>query len=237
MSLTGSRTFRHIAVSALLAGLLTGVPMTFVQMFTTSPLIAQAEAFENSAAVEHASSSGAQGSHDHGNSWEPGEGLERTLYTGLSTVLAAIGYALILAVVLAQLKRSGWRQGLLLGAAGYVVFQLAPGLGLPPQPPGVPEAELMPRQTWWFGTVTATALGLGALYWARTHSKAIWILVGVVLLVAPHVIGAPQAVRGISAVPQSLAEQFAVVALLTMGAFWLLLGSIEGLIFSKLSRR
>ncbi|MSQ60238.1 MAG: cobalt transporter [Betaproteobacteria bacterium] len=235
MPLTGQKRFRNIVVSALLAGLITGMLATLVQMFTTIPLIARAEVYEPSSAT--LPQPARQAEHHHIAPWKPSEGFERIFYTGLSTVLVAMGYGLILAALLAHFNWSGWRDGLVLGAAGFIVFQLAPALGLPPRPPGVPEAELAARQTWWLGTVVATALGLGALYWARTHSKAIWILVGVVLLALPHVIGAPQPVDWQPAVPQSLAQQFAIVALITTAIFWLMLGSIEGMIFSRLLRR
>jgi cobalt transporter subunit CbtA len=232
--LTGQQKFQHIVVSALLAGLLAGLPMTLVQAFVTSPLIARAEGYEQSAApartVGHAV-------HHSLTAWEPAEGFARVFYTGISTVLAAIGYGLIIAVLLARMKLPGWREGLLLGAAGYIVFQLAPALGLPPRPPGVPQADLAARQIWWLGTVAGTALGLGALYKARTHSKGIWISLGAAFLAVPHLIGAPQPVEGAPSVPHSLRQQFAIVALITTAVFWLLLGSIEGMIFSRLSRR
>lgn len=228
--------FLLIVVSSLLAGLIAGVLMTIVQIFTTIPLIAEAEVYERSAAALPAPKAALAAGH-HGADSEPDDGLERTFYTGVSTVLAGIGYALLVGVALSRLKLSGWRQGLILGAAGFIVFQLAPALGIPPQPPGVSEADLAARQLWWFGTVAATGAGLGCWYRARTQSKWIWIPAGAVLLAAPHVIGAPQVPQGQSAVPQFLAQQFAIVALVTMAVFWLVLGSIEGLIFSRLSRR
>ena len=40
---------------------------------------------------------------------------------------------------------TGWRAGLLWGFAGFAVFTLAPGLGLPPELPAMPAAELLPR--------------------------------------------------------------------------------------------
>jgi cobalt transporter subunit CbtA len=155
----------------------------------------------------------------------------------VATVLTAIGYALLLGACFSQMRSVGWRTGLGLGVAGFVVFQLAPALGLPPQPPGAPVAELAPRQLWWLGTVVATALALGAWFYARNHSKLIWIPVGVVLLLLPHVIGAPQATEGQSLVPQELARSFAIAALTTAAVFWLVLGSIEGYLFDKWGQR
>jgi cobalt transporter subunit CbtA len=231
MPLSAQQSFRHIVLSAVIAGLITGVLLTLVQLFTTVPLIAQAEVYEQGAV--------ATASHDHGAStWEPKDGFERTFYTGVTTVLTAIGYAFLLGAVFSQLRAVGWKTGLGLGIAGFLVFQLAPALGLPPEPPGSPYADLFARQVWWAGTAVGTALALGAWWFARSHSKAIWIPVGIVLILLPHIIGAPQPVPGqTTIVPHDLSQQFALMALFTASVFWLVLGSVQGFVFSKLGRR
>ncbi len=252
MPLSAQQSFRHIVLSAVVAGLITGLVVTLLQVFTTVPLIAKAEVYEKAAEAQLSAESvqvePADVHHDHAahdndgdhhgaSAWEPKDGFERTFYTGVATVLAAIGYALLLGACFSQMQLVGWRTGLGLGVAGFIVFQLAPAIGLPPEPPGVLVAELVPRQVWWFGTVVATALALGAWFYARNHSKLIWIPVGVMLLLLPHVIGAPQAAEGQSVVPQELTRNFAIAALLTAAVFWLVLGGIEGYLFSKFSRR
>ena len=247
MPLSAQQSFRHIVLSAVIAGLITGLVMTLIQVFTTVPLIAKAEVYEK--AAEAQSSAGStqvapadahhdHAAHDHGaEAWEPKDGFERTFYTGVATVLAAIGYALLLGACFSQMQSVGWRTGLALGVAGFVVFQLAPAFGLPPEPPGAPVADLAVRQLWWLGTVIATALALGSWLYARTHSKAIWIPVGIVLLLLPHAIGAPQATEGVNPVPHELSRNFAIAALFTAAMFWLVLGSVEGYLFGKLSQR
>jgi cobalt transporter subunit CbtA len=248
MSLSSQRSFRHIVLSAVIAGLITGVLITLVQMFTTVPLIAQAEVYEQGGVKPEASvplvnetadAAHDHGAHDHGTStWEPKDGFERTFYTGLTSVLVAIGYALLLGACFSQMRSVGWRTGLALGVAGFLVFQLAPALGLPPAPPGSPYADLGARQLWWAGTAIATALALYAWWYARAHSKAIWIPVGIVLILLPHVIGAPQPVAGQTAiVPHELSQRFAVMALFTAAVFWLALGGIQGYVFHKLGKR
>lgn len=236
MPLTAQQSFRHIVLSAVIAGLITGVLLTLLQLFTTVPLIAQAEAYEQRAVSV---APGDHGAHDHGASmWEPKEGFERTFYTGLTTVLTAIGYALILGAVFSQLRSVGWKAGLGLGIAGFLVFQLAPAVGLPPEPPGSPYADLFARQIWWIGTAIATALALGAWWYARAHTKAIWIPLGIALILLPHVIGAPQPAPGQTAiVPHDLSQRFALMALITAAVFWLVLGSVQGFVFGKLDRR
>ena len=248
MPLSEQRSFRHIVLSAVIAGLIAGVLITLVQMFTTVPLIAQAEVYEQggvkpeasvAAVKETADAAHDHSAHDHGaTTWEPKDGFERTFYTGVTSVLVAIGYALLLGACFAQMRSVGWRTGLALGVAGFLVFQLAPALGLPPEPPGSPYADLVARQLWWVGTAVATALGLGAWFYARSHSKAIWIPVGIALILLPHVIGAPQAVEGqVAIVPQALSQSFALAALFTAAIFWLVLGSIQGYVFERLGQR
>ena len=235
MPLNAQQSFRHIVLSAVIAGLITGVLLTLVQLFTTVPLIAQAEVYEQGVAPLVA----AHSAHEHeATAWEPKEGFERTFYAGVTTVLTAIGYALLLGAIFSQLRAVGWKSGLGLGIAGFLVFQLAPALGLPPEPPGSPYADLSARQIWWVGTAIATALALGAWWYARSHSKAIWIPVGIVLILLPHVIGAPQPAPGqTTLVPHDLSQQFALMALFTAAVFWLVLGSVQGFVFSKLGRR
>lgn len=248
MPLSGQRSFRHIVVSAVIAGLITGVLITLVQMFTTVPLIAQAEVYEQGGVKPEAVAPVAKDAvdaahdhdaHDHGaESWAPKDGFERTFYTALTSVLVAIGYALLLGACFSQMRSVGWRTGLALGVAGFLVFQLAPALGLPPQPPGSPYADLVARQLWWVGTAVATALGLGAWFYARTHSKALWIPVGIVLILLPHVIGAPQPVEGqVAILPKELSQRFALLALFTAAVFWIVLGSLQGYVFGRLGRR
>ena len=80
---------------------------------------------------------------------------------GRANILTAIGFALLLTGVYAIRGRQvTWREGLLWGFAGFVVFTAAPGLGLPPELPGMPVAELTARQTWWIAAAAATAGGL-----------------------------------------------------------------------------
>ena len=248
MPLSEQRSFRHIVLSAVIAGLITGVLITLVQMFTTVPLIAQAEVYEQggvkpeasvAAVKETADAAHDHSAHDHGaTTWEPKDGFERTFYTGVTSVLVAIGYALLLGACFSQMRSVGWRTGLALGVAGFLVFHLAPALGLPPEPPGSPYADLVARQLWWVGTAVATALGLGAWFYARSHSKAIWIPVGIALILLPHVTGAPQAVEGqVAIVPHALSQRFALAALFTAAIFWLVLGSIQGYVFGRLGQR
>jgi len=238
-------TFRAIVFSSVFAGLVVGLIVTAIQQFGTVPLILKAEVFEK-AAETHASTHAEGGSqpaaaghshsdHEHAaEAWEPSDGLERNAYTAAANVLTAIGFALLLAGFFAV--RSGstgesvsWHEGLLWGLAGFAVFTIAPGLGLPPELPGVPAAPLLSRQIWWFAAVLATAAGLGLIVFRRSVPASI---AGLILIILPHLIGAPELEHIETNVPSSLSHQFVVAVTLTSLVFWFALGGLTSAAFA-----
>jgi len=229
--------FRSIVFSAALAGLIVGVIISIAQFFGTVPLIQQSEVYERKAVSTPAAHNHA---HDqdkirgHESEWEPEEGFQRDAFTVGANILTAIGFALLLAGVYAIRGRHvTWREGLLWGLAGFVVFTAAPGLGLPPELPGMPVADLTARQTWWIATAAATAGGLCLL----ALSPAAWSAVlGLALIALPHLIGAPLAPESHSAVPAALSHRFIVVVTLTSLLFWALLGVATSVAFERISR-
>ena len=111
------------------------------------------------------------------------------------------------------------------GLAGFAVFTLAPGLGLPPELPAMPAADLLDRQTWWLATVIATATGLALIAF---KGGLTWSLAGLALIAAPHLFGAPQPPTGDSLIPAGLHRQFMIAATLTSLIFWTVLGAVAG---------
>jgi cobalt transporter subunit CbtA len=217
--------FRKLMVSVFGAGALAGLVLFTVQHFTVVPLIQAAEFYE---AEGHEAHSGA--SHED-EGWQPAEGWERTSFTALTTVLAGIGFAAMLFGVMALARKTiNTRQGALWGLAAFACFSLAPALGLPPQPPGVAVADLHQRQLWWAATVIATAVGV----WLVAGHRRRWLLraCGAVCLLLPHLIGAPVA-TGQSSVPAELVRRFTIASVATIGIFWLLVGTLGGLIYSR----
>jgi len=209
--------FRAIVLSAMMVGFVAGAVITVVQFFTTVPLILSAEVYEHddagaaaakpdSVAHEHAAhehAAGEHAEHEHGSAaWEPKEGLQRNSLTAAANILTAIGFALLLAGIYALRGHAvAWHEGLLWGLAGFAVFTVAPGLGLPPELPGVPAAALEARQIWWVATAAATASGLGLLVLRRS----VWAAaLGVCLIALPHLIGAPQPAEIHTDVPAAL---------------------------------
>jgi len=222
--------FRTMVLVAAAAGLIAGLGMTAAQQLTTVPLILKAEMFEQAeeakAAPQHEHADATAHEHEHGEGWAPSDGFERTAFTLAANVVTGIGFALLL-IAVSELAGgiAGWRQGVLWGLAAFAVFTLAPGLGIPPELPAMPAAELGPRQAWWLGTVAATASGLALIVYGRS---VLAIAAGVALLVAPHLIGAPQPVSYESPIPENLHHSFVVAVVMTTLVFWVLLGGLAG---------
>lgn len=234
--------FRRIVLSAVGAGIITGLLITLVELFAVVPLIQKAELYEEGvlnkpgAVAQHDGAAPAEhdhGGHDHTAASGGDHQQGRSVYTAIATVLTAIGYAFVLGAFFSQMKSVGWKKGVAWGLAGFAVFQLAPALGLPPALPGMAEADVTHRQIWWLCTALATGLGLAACYFAYKQKKHLWAVGGVLLLVVPHLIGAPQPMQGENLVPTELARNFAIVALSTAALFWLVLGTVQGYLFSK----
>src|SRR4051794_19237706 len=235
--------FRSIVFSAALAGLIVGVVISIAQFFGTVPLIQQSEVYERKTgtppAHEHAGTTQDQAknqdkAHSHEREWEPEDGLQRNAFTVGANILTAIGFALLLTGVYAIRGRQvTWHEGLLWGLAGFVVFTAAPGLGLPPELPGMPVAPLTARQTWWIATAAATAGGLCLLAFRTTAWSA---ALGLALIALPHLIGAPLAPESHSAVPAALSHRFIFVVTLTSLLFWALLGVATSVAFERIAR-
>jgi cobalt transporter subunit CbtA len=230
--------FRSIVFTAVVAGALVGAAVTLVQLFGTVPLILKGEVYERAAEQAGAGSAPATtahepGEHEHAAAWEPKEGFERNAFTAAANVLTAIGFALVLAGIFALRARAvTWYEGLLWGLAGFIAFTVAPGLGLPPELPGVPAAPLEHRQLWWVATAAATAAGLGLLFLRRSP----WaVILGLFLIAMPHAIGAPHLEQVHTDVPDTLSRQFIAAVTLTSLMFWTLLGSLTGIFYRRFS--
>ncbi|WP_105386169.1 CbtA family protein [Neorhizobium alkalisoli] len=233
--------FRNIVFTAVIAGLLSGLLLTVMQSFSTVPLILQAEVFENAGGeaghshshdVAPAAGAAAPADHHHEEeAWAPADGFERFIYTAAANALSAIGFGLVLVAASEALGGfKGWRGGLMFGIAGFLAVSLAPGLGLPPELPGMPAAELGPRQIWWVSTAVCTAVALGLLAYTRS---AVFAALAIVLLVAPHLIGAPLPPSHETAVPLELHARFVNAVYATNLVFWALLGAACGILRAR----
>ena len=230
--------FRRLLLTALVAGVVSGLVITAIQHFTTTPLIHQAEKFEHASSGHSHShkTDDATVGHDHGEgAWAPSDGAERLFFTSLTNLIAGVAFGLLLVACFALHGRElDGRRGVLWGLGGFAVFALAPGLGLPPEVPGSMTAALIDRQGWWFAAALATAAGLALLVFGK---KPVLIVLGIVVLAAPHVIGAPRpdAATG-GAVPPELAAHFVAASLVTSAVFWAVLGWTSGTVYRRLGR-
>ena len=235
--------FKRIAQTAGFAGLLAAILLTLLQSLWVTPIILEAETYENAMAPvaeqSHESSMPVAQQHEHAaaaphehdaEAWAPKDGWQRTLSTGLSNLVVAVGFALMLAGLFTLRAPNKTWQGLLWGFAGFATFCLAPAAGLPPEVPGTAAADLVQRQSWWIGTALATATGLGLLAFAGHWTLRI---AGLLLLAVPHLIGAPQPEVHASLAPEALAEQFVLASLLTNALFWAALGLASAWFFSR----
>ncbi len=218
--------FRRIFFAAALAGLVAGLALAAIQQWRIVPLILQAETYEisDAHAIEHSQDAVTAAPHVH--QVAPEDGLGRTALTVLATVLAGMGFALIVGSIslLASIEITT-KNGLLWGLAGFLAFSLMPAIGLPPEPPGVIAADLLSRQIWWVGTVLAT--GAALLVMAKMRNAA-GIAIGIALILIPHIIGAPLPPDVPANVPADLALVYVANALFSMMAFWLILGFVFG---------
>ena len=228
---------RGIIYSSLLIGLLVGLLLTGMQSVVVNPIIFASEAFE----TEEVAPVAAPHSHDHGahehnhEAWAPADGAERLFYTALSNVIASIGFAAVLLALMSQTQLQGWTssslgKGVLWGLAGFIAFFAAPGIGLPPEIPGIEAAPLENRQSWWMLTVGVFIVGIGVLAFAPLKFKAI----SLALFALPYIIGAPHGAgpeftgdaESVAALTD-LHSQFIVASGITNLVFWLILGAFS----------
>ncbi|MCP4314720.1 MAG: cobalt transporter [Hyphomicrobiales bacterium] len=227
---------------AIAAGLLSGVLMTGAQELKVTPLILHAEQYENGGETDHGAVVPRSGVSQLAKVFNPispalahgGEeeasgilfGLDRFGGTLMANLVTGAGFGLILlaASLLTGMEITA-RNGVLWGAAGWLAFQFFPAIGLPPELPGFPAADLIERQSWWLATVVFSAVGL---YFLVLREAAWAKALGVVLLAAPHLYGAPQPTDIASDVPALLGAEFAVAALATTAFFWVVLGLLLG---------
>lgn len=235
---------RSILLSAFGAGLAACVVITALQVVTTQPLILHAEQFEagghGDGTAAHGHDAAVPHSHDTAvapsgtEAWQPDDGAERVAFTALANLVVGIGVSLVLlALMVLRGTAIDARQGLLWGAAAFVAVALLPSLGLPPELPGTPAADILERQTWWIGAAIASGLGIALIAFGRHWAvKA----AGLLLLVLPHAIGAPAPPSHDVAFPGALAGEFVIASLVVSAVLWSVAGATAGWLYHRLSR-
>lgn len=222
----------RLLTSGLFAGFFAGLTAAILQLVFVQPVLLHAELYESGRLV-HFGAAATEGGQP------PGGGLDvaRDGLSILFTTLIYTGYALVLVALMALAAERGaaidGRRGLLWGVAGFVTVQMAPAVGLPPELPGMAAADLALRQGWWFATVAATGGGLWLIAFGRS-----WVAWGaaVVLIAAPHAVGAPHPVAFTGPAPPELASLFAGRALGAGMAAWCVLGVLAGYFWQREGR-
>lgn len=215
--------FGKIVVPALIAGFAAGLVAAVLQLIFVQPVLLHAELYE-SGTLAHMATPPVSAHPDLG-----GFDWGRNLFSVLFVALVYCGYALMLVALMALAAARGAtitaRSGLLWGLAGFLAVHLLPAAGLPPELPGASAAELLPRQVWWLAAVLCSGAGLWLIAFGRS-----WAAWGgaVVLLLAPHLVGAPHPDTFEGPVPPELGGLFAGRALAVGLAAWCLLGLFAG---------
>jgi cobalt transporter subunit CbtA len=234
---------QRVLKAGFFAGLVVGLAIAVLQQFTTSQLILQGEVYEKAVHDHHAalhslplpiilvhdhgtSAAAAESEEEEDEGWQPANGWQRITATSVATIATSIGYALILiAAMLAAGVPIVPRTALVWGVAAFAATSLAPALGLSPELPGSAGAPLLSRQVWW--VLAALCTGGGIFLLAQIEYVTAKI-VGVVLILAPHIIGAPHMPKFKSTAPAELAAQFAATSLVVSAVLWALLGLAVG---------
>lgn len=213
--------FTRILTSALIAGAAAGFLTALLQLAFVQPILLQAELFESGSLA-----------YTLGMDWPLvpfAFDMQRDGLSILFTMIIYSGYGLILAALMSLAEERGspisGRTGLLWGLAGFVTVHLGPGFSLAPEVPGVAAADVSERQVWWFATVFAT----GVAMWLIAFGKS-WVAWGIaaILLLAPHIIGAPEPDTLQGPVPPEIAALFASRAFGVGLAAWIMLGVLAG---------
>jgi cobalt transporter subunit CbtA len=224
--------------SGLIAGAVAGLVMALLQFWLIQPLIVQAERYETGelvlqvtdaapskttviAAEEPATVGNAHPDMVAGNSLD----VSRNFQTMLFLVLTWGGFGLLASAAGAALPAVGRTQHVSwpgIALIGFAAFCLAPALGLPPELPGMPAADLEARQVWWISTAIATCTGAGLIVlWHKPPA----LLAALVIGLLPHVVGAPTIGENLAAVvPPELSALFSARVIGTNLVGWIVLG-------------
>ena len=223
----------RIIVSSLFAGALGGIIAASLQWYFVQPVLLHSELYETGILTHFDGSS---------NSAHPDLEYIQPIRDGLSLIFSMLvytGYALILiAAMLLRGQKSEtnitFHQGIIWGVSGFFVVHLAPAISLPPEVPGVAAAELQLRQIWWFAT---TLLSSGGLWIIAFTEKGSRFIIGAALILAPHIIGAPEPDIFTGPAPTEIGALFASRALGIGLISWAMLGGLSAFFLKKETMR
>ncbi len=224
----------RILTSALFAGAAAGLIAALLQLAFVQPVLLHAELYESGELAHF-------GAEAVSAQPELPRMFADPVRDGLSiifTMLTYTGYALVMTALMSLAQGQGHeinaRTGLLWGMAGFVAFHFAPGLSLAPEVPGVAAADVGARQIWWTATVATAGI---AMWLIAFGGNIVSYVIAALLLMVPHLIGAPEPSTFSGPVPTEIGALFAARAFGVGMAAWVLLGSFSGYFWQSESTR
>ncbi len=222
--------FRQIFLVACLTALVASLGFSLYQFYYVNPIIYAAELYEIAAPVDIHSIQQLE-------EWSPSDGIERNFYTLLANFLMCLAYSLLLASALVFRGSSSPLKGFAWGMAAYLSLFVAPSVGLLPEIPGMEAADLNLRQNWWFLSVVLTGIGLAVFAFSPLYYKG----AGLILIILPHLVGAPVAeIHGFSHPdPSAVAKltelwhHFILHTSIANALLWLIIGTTTGFLCQK----
>lgn len=226
--------FSRILTSALFAGAAAGLIAALLQLAFVQPVLLHAELYESGELVHF----GGEAISAHPELPGMFSDLFRDALSVIFTMLTYTGYAMVLVALMSVAEGQGriidGRTGVLWGLAGFIAFHLAPGFTLAPEVPGVAAADVYARQVWWFATVAAAAV---AMWLIAFGVNLISYVSAAVLLLAPHLIGAPEPDVFTGPVPTEIGALFAARAFGVGLVAWVLVGAFAGYFWQSENKR
>ncbi len=230
----------RLFTSAVFAGLIAGLIAVLLQFTLVEALILEGEAYEKGnkshfggvLVINEALEASGEAAIEIED--EPENLLKRYALTFFADFIVFVGWGLIMVAGFAVADRFDRKvtvkDGLLWGIAGFTAVHMAPAIGLAPELPGTPAAELELRQLWWVTTVIATALALALFAYGRS---ALFVVAGLALLIAPHLIGAPRLDGYAGLAPPELSGEYVARSLAVSMAIWAVLGLAAGYFWNR----
>tara|TARA_B110000003_G_scaffold274176_1_gene313522 strand:- start:769 stop:1455 length:687 start_codon:yes stop_codon:yes gene_type:complete len=226
--------FKNIFVSAVVCGAIAGVLATVMQMLLVTPLLMEAELFETGQSMHFITDGSPESPIKHVDIWED---PYRHLMTLCFNLVTFTGFGFILIAAMAFFQKRGFTlskaEGIVAGVSGFIVFQLAPSVGLPPELPGTIGVTVGLKQTWWIITILSTTVGILLLFLDK-HKVVSGI--GIIFITIPHLIGHPKLETYFGVAPPELAAEFASRALAVSLIAWIILGVISSQFWKYLEK-
>ena len=236
----------RLFTSAVFAGLIAGLIAVLLQWSLMEKLILEGEEYETgdkshfagvlviNEAEEAASTPEAITEAPAAEEEDEENLLTRFSLAFFADFVVFVGWSLIMTAGFAVAERFGHRitikDALLWGIAGFASVHVMTGLGLPPELPGTPAADVELRQLWWITTAIASALAFALFAYGRTP---LFVVVGLALLAAPHLIGAPRLDFYAGVAPPELAGEYVARSLAVSMMIWVVLGLAAGYFWNR----